>query len=62
MVLLILAGLFALILGKITITFGNLRYFGQSAAADRKEAYAEFSRTVMSDIFAIQEEQIAVRP
>jgi len=43
-------------LGKITIKFGNLRRYGPSAAADRKEAYAEFSQTIMSDIFAITEE------
>ena len=44
-------------LGKITIVFGNPRSFPRTDAADRKEAYAEFSRTVMSDIFAIQEER-----
>jgi 1-acyl-sn-glycerol-3-phosphate acyltransferase len=45
-------------LGKITITFGNPRSFSQSAETGSKEAYAEFSRTVMSDIFAIQEDQV----
>lgn len=43
-------------LGKIVIKFGNPRSFGQSAQGDRKEAYAEFSRTIMSDIFSITEE------
>ena len=43
-------------LGKITIKFGNPRSFDPSAAGDRKEAYAEFSQTIMSDIFAITEE------
>jgi 1-acyl-sn-glycerol-3-phosphate acyltransferase len=43
-------------LGKITIKFGNLRSFDRTAEGDRKEVYAEFSRTVMSDIFAIQED------
>ncbi len=42
-------------LGKITIKFGNLRSFDPTAAGDRKEAYAEFSQTIMSDIFAITE-------
>lgn len=49
-------------LGKITITFGNPRSFDQSAGSDRKEAYAEFSRAVMSDIFAIQEDQVTGQP
>ena len=44
-------------LGKITLKFGTPRSFNQSAEADRKSAYAEFSRAVMSDIFAIQEDQ-----
>ena len=44
-------------LGKITIKFGIPRGFNQSAEADRKGAYAEFSRSIMSDIFDIQEEQ-----
>jgi 1-acyl-sn-glycerol-3-phosphate acyltransferase len=43
-------------LGKITIKFGNPRKYGPVAAGDRKEAYAEFSQTIMSDIFAITEE------
>lgn len=43
-------------LGKITIKFGNPRKYEQTAAGDRKEAYAEFSQTIMSDIFAITEE------
>ena len=43
-------------LGKITIKFGNPRSFDPTAAGDRKEAYAEFSQTIMSDIFAITEE------
>ena len=43
-------------LGKITIKFGNLRSFDPATAGDRKEAYAEFSQTIMSDIFAITEE------
>ncbi len=43
-------------LGKITIKFGNPRFYEQSADGDRKEAYAEFSQTIMSDIFAITEE------
>ena len=43
-------------LGKITIKFGNPRSFDTTAAGDRKEAYAEFSQTIMSDIFAITEE------
>ena len=43
-------------LGKITIKFGNPRKYDSTAAGDRKEAYAEFSQTIMSDIFAITEE------
>ena len=43
-------------LGKITIKFGNIRSYDSTAALDRKEAYAEFSQTIMSDIFAITEE------
>ena len=43
-------------LGKITIKFGNPRKYGASAAVDRKEAYAEFSQAIMSDIFAITED------
>jgi len=43
-------------LGKITIKFGNPRSFALTAAGDRKEAYAEFSQAIMSDIFAITEE------
>ena len=43
-------------LGKITIKFGNPRRYDSTAALDRKEAYAEFSQTIMSDIFAITEE------
>jgi len=43
-------------LGKISIKFGNLRSFDQAAEGGRKEAYAEFSRAIMSDIFAIQED------
>ena len=43
-------------LGKITIKFGNLRSFDPAAEGDRKEAYAEFSQAIMSDIFAITEE------
>ncbi|OGR41066.1 MAG: hypothetical protein A2X28_07000 [Elusimicrobia bacterium GWA2_56_46] len=42
-------------LGKITIKFGNLRSFAPSASDGRKDAYAEFSRSIMSDIFAITE-------
>lgn len=43
-------------LGKITIKFGSPRRFDPAGPADRKEAYGEFSRTVMSDIFSIQED------
>lgn len=42
-------------LGKITIKFGNIRNFTPPPGTERKEAYAEFSRTIMSDIFAITE-------
>lgn len=42
-------------LGKITIKFGNIRSFTPPQGIDRKEAYAEFSRSIMSDIFAITE-------
>ncbi len=42
-------------LGKITIKFGNIRSFTPPPGTERKEAYAEFSRTIMSDIFAITE-------
>lgn len=42
-------------LGKITIKFGNIRSFIPPPGIDRKEAYAEFSRSIMSDIFAITE-------
>ncbi len=49
-------------LGKITVKFGNPRSFSQSAGTAGKEAYAEFSRTVMSDIFAIQEDQVTGQP
>lgn len=43
-------------LGKISIKFGNLRSFNAETYGDRKEAYAEFSQTVMTDIFAITED------
>jgi 1-acyl-sn-glycerol-3-phosphate acyltransferase len=42
-------------LGKITIKFGNIKNFSPAAGAERKEAYAEFSKSIMSDIFAITE-------
>lgn len=42
-------------LGKITIKFGNIRNFIPPPGIERREAYAEFSRTIMSDIFAITE-------
>ena len=44
-------------LGKIKVKFGNPRTYDLSSETDRKDAYAEFSRTIMSDIFAIQEER-----
>ena len=44
-------------LGKITIVFGGLRRFEAPADGDLKAAYAEFSESVMSDIFSITEEQ-----
>ena len=44
-------------LGKITIVFGGLRLFEAPADGDLKAAYAEFSESVMSDIFSITEEQ-----
>lgn len=40
-------------LGKITIKFGDIRFFKPSANEDLKESYLEFSRAVMSDIFSI---------
>jgi 1-acyl-sn-glycerol-3-phosphate acyltransferase len=43
-------------LGKITIKFGNTRSFNSATADGRREAYAEFSQSIMSDIFAITEE------
>jgi len=49
-------------LGKISIRFGNLRYFEGAAHAEEpggspKECYEEFSNLLMSDIFSITEEQ-----
>ncbi|MBI4802270.1 MAG: 1-acyl-sn-glycerol-3-phosphate acyltransferase [Elusimicrobia bacterium] len=42
-------------LGKITIKFGNMKNFTLAPGAARKEAYAEFSKSIMSEIFAITE-------
>lgn len=44
-------------LGKITIKYGSIRTFEPPADGDLKAAYANFSEAVMSDIFAITEEQ-----
>lgn len=44
-------------LGKITIKYGSVRTFEPPADGDLKAAYASFSEAVMSDIFAITEEQ-----
>lgn len=53
-------------LGKITIKFGNVRHFEPAAqdipvpaagvAANQRESYEEFSKSLMSDIFLITEE------
>lgn len=53
-------------LSKITIKFGNIRYFGGAAQAvptpaagvggNPRESYEEFSNLLMSDIFSITEE------
>jgi len=44
-------------LGKITIKYGALRTFEPPADGDLKAAYAQFSESVMADIFSITEEQ-----
>ncbi|MEI7529223.1 MAG: lysophospholipid acyltransferase family protein [Elusimicrobiota bacterium] len=44
-------------LGKITIKYGTVRRFEPAAGADLKAAYAQFSESLMSDIFSITKEQ-----
>ena len=43
-------------LGKITIKYGKVRHFEPAAGADLKAAYAQFSESLMSDIFSITKE------
>ncbi|HNW43069.1 MAG TPA: lysophospholipid acyltransferase family protein [Elusimicrobiales bacterium] len=43
-------------LGKITIKYGTVRRFEPPAGADLKTAYAQFSESLMSDIFSITKE------
>ena len=43
-------------LGKITIKYGSVRRFEPPARADLKAAYAQFSESLLSDIFSITKE------
>ena len=43
-------------LGKITIKYGTVRRFEPAAGEDLKTAYAQFSESLLSDIFSITKE------
>jgi len=43
-------------LGKITIKYGSVRRFEPAARADIRTAYAQFSESLMTDIFSITKE------